>query len=136
VSSNATSTGIDRHTGRVLTGWPHVVQCLGVIWTTALGERVMREFFGNPGLRLLGENLTDATVLRFWQCLKVVTDRFEPRFTISRISLGPNSAETMRRGEMSFVVEGIYRPRGHLGDRTPEAQSRVVSLGANGVIEA
>lgn len=119
------STGVDRHTGKPIGDWQHVVQSLNVIWTTAIGERVMREFFGNPGVRLLGENMTSANVLRFWQCLKVVTDLYEPRFSIVRITLDRPSPDEMRKGALGFVLEGIYRPRGHLGDPTPEGQRRV-----------
>jgi hypothetical protein len=125
VSDRDSSAGVDRITGRPLYGWPHVVQSLGVIWTTYLGERVMREDFGNPGLRLLGENMTEPNVLRFWNCLKIVTDFREKRFSIVQIVLRRTSPEEMRQGALGFDVRGIYRPRGHLGDKTPEGERRV-----------
>lgn len=118
----AESSGINRWDGQPLRGWGHVVQSLEVLWTTRIGERVMREEFGNPGVRLLGENMTPPNILRFWQAVKVVTDLWEPRFTITQIFLLDPNPEEQRMGHIRFEVRGIYRPRGHLGDRTPERQ--------------
>lgn len=125
------SVGFDRHTGGLIYDWDHVVQSLGVLWSTEVGERILREDVGNPGLRLLGENMTTRNVLRFWQCLKIVTDLWEPRFSIVQISPRDPTPETMRQGAMGFVVTGVYRPRAHLGDRTPEGR-RSISVDDNG----
>ncbi|KAF0135363.1 MAG: hypothetical protein FD152_1369 [Xanthobacteraceae bacterium] len=125
MSDREASAGVNRFTGAPLYGWGHVVQSLGVIWSTFLGERVMREDFGNPGLRLLGENMTEANILRFWNCLKIVTDFREPRFSIVQITLRKTTPEEMRKGALGFDVRGIYRPRGHLGDKTPFGERRV-----------
>lgn len=130
MSDQDTSAGLSRGAGAQLYGWDHVLQCLGVIWTTNIGERVLREDFGNPGLRLLGENMTEGNILLFWQCLKIITDRWEPRFSIVQVTLLRTTPEEMRLGGLGFDVRGIYRPRAHLSDRTPEGQ-RTVSLSYN-----
>lgn len=114
------SVGLNRYTGSAIVGWPHVVQCLENLWSTPIGERVIREDFGNPGTRLLGENMTPANILRYWQIIKIVTDRWEPRFSITSITPAKTTPEEMRLGAIGFVVTGIYRPRGHVGDRTPD----------------
>ena len=51
-------SGVDRNTGKALVGWAHVEQCLGVIFTTTFGERIMREWFGSLVPVLLGRTVT------------------------------------------------------------------------------
>ncbi len=125
-------TGIDRYTGKVIAGWDHVQQSLEVIWSTRIGERVLREEFGNPGLRLLGEAMLPRVILVYWNTVVTVTAAWEPRFTILRVTSEGNTPETMRAGAIQFQVHGVYRPRAHLGDPTPEGR-RVVSAALSAV---
>ena len=112
-------TGIDRRTGRVISGWPHVEQSLHVIFTTRIGERVMRRWFGSAVPQILGQNMVPSTVLKFWTAICIAVDLWEPRYRITKIDpIG--SPEEMRLGAIKFEVQGIYMPRGHLGDSTPE----------------
>lgn len=112
-------TGVDRTTWRVLSGWPHVVQSLHVIFTTYFGQRVMRRWFGSFVPPILGQNMVPSTVLKFWTAVCVAIDLWEPRFKVTKITPF-GSPEQMRLGSIGFRVEGVYRPRGHLGDFTPE----------------
>ena len=125
------SVGINRDTLQPLTGFEHVVQSIGVILTTEIGVRLQREWFGCPALRLLGEPLNEPTLLRFFQlCALALTARqinglaAEPRFRIIRFV--PLSAD--RGGHFQFRVEGVYVPRGHLGDLTEDG-ARAVEVG-------
>ncbi|WP_378952072.1 GPW/gp25 family protein [Mesorhizobium sp. ANAO-SY3R2] len=102
--------GVDADTGLVLDGFPHVEQSLGKIFTTFQGERVMREWFGNPGLKLLGENATERTVLLWFNVLWMLTELFEPRFKIRQFVLN----DINRLGFGDFTINGDYRPFGHL----------------------
>ena len=131
------SVGIDRETGALLRGWPHVVQSLGVLFTTRFGQRVMRRHFGSEVPSLLGENLTPATILRFMTAIVATIDLWEPRFRIVKIDIAPaNTPERLRTGRLSLAVRGEYRPRAHLGDLTPERGEHVlwVGAGADGVL--
>lgn len=111
-------TGIDRNTGKLISGWDHVVQSIGVIFTTRFGERVMRRWFGSFVPQLLGQNMVPSTVLRFWTAICVAIDLWEPRFRITVI-VPTGTPEGMRQGNLGFQVRGVYMPRGHLGDKTP-----------------
>jgi Bacteriophage baseplate protein W len=117
------SCGIDDLTGKPLKDFDHVVQSIGIILTTAIGERVMREWFGFPGLKLLGENATPQVIIRFWNAVLAALTMIqlnglptEPRFRIVKIS----RHEIDRSGLYRFAIEGDYMPRGHLGDFTVE----------------
>lgn len=111
-------TGVNRLTGHVLAGWPHVLQSIHVIFSTHFGERVMRRWFGSDVPAMLGRNLVPSTILRFWTAVCVAVDLWEPRFRITKITpLG--SDIDWRVGHIGFRIDGIYYPRGHLGDLTP-----------------
>ena len=110
-------TGIDRTTGKLLSGWPHVLQSIQIIFTTRFGQRVMRRWFGSFVPQLLGEPLVPSTVLRFWTAICVAIDLWEPRFRVTLI-VPTGEPETMRRGALGFDIRGVYMPRGHLGDKT------------------
>lgn len=122
--------GIDRRTGRPLDAWPHVVQSIEVIFTTRIGERVMRRHFGSGALVLLGRAMTSENVIRFWSLVGIAIDQWEPRFKINRFTVpASNTPETVRQGTLMLQIEGVYRPRAHLGDFTPEVGLRTIGVG-------
>lgn len=129
--------GINRATGKLLDGWPHVVQSLQVLFTTSYGQRVMRRYFGSDVPRLLGENITRATVLRFCSAVVVAIDLWEPRFRVTKIDFDRalDTPETLRAGRLAMTLRGVYRPRGHLGDVTPDrgTHALIVGLGSEGI---
>ena len=62
-SLNNPSVGFDAMTGRILTGWDHVLQSLSDIFTTGFGERVIREWYGSFVPTLLGQLITPEEVM-------------------------------------------------------------------------
>lgn len=124
------SMGIDWQTGKIISGFDHVLQSLGIIWTTRIGQRVIREYFGNPGITLLGQIANEANIVRFWQVLVMVTNFWEPRFQITKVLV----TKVTELGEILVTLEGEYRPRGHLGDPTPEAARRVQFVGTENAV--
>ncbi len=103
--------GVDAVTGKPLEGFEHVQQSLGKIFSTAQGERVAREWFGNPGLRLLGENQTEETIMLWFNILWMLVELFEPRYRITSFEV----EDLTREGFSDFIMNGEYRPYGHLG---------------------
>lgn len=120
------TAGMNRETGRVLVGWPHVEQSIGVILITSFGTRIMRGWFGSLVPQMLGENLTERTVLRFVQAAVVAIELFEPRFKILQVKM-EGTPETLRRGQLKVAIQGDYRPRALYGDFTVEG-ARVYTL--------
>jgi len=108
-----------------LSGWPHVMQSIEVILTTAYFERVMRPYVGSLGIRLFGELANRRTAQRFRWTVATALLLFEPRFKPTRI----DQIDLDRTGATTWIIEGIYRPRGHLGDLT-SAGTRTLSLAA------
>lgn len=119
------TAGMDRTTGRVLAGWPHVVQSIEVILSTPVGQRIMREWFGSPVPALLGENIAPRTFLRFVHAVVVAVELFEPRFKVRRAAIY-GTAEAVRMGAVSFALYGDYRPRALQGDFTVESARSVI----------
>lgn len=121
--------GVDRNTGRVITGWKHVYQSITVIFLTRFHERVLRRWVGSFVPHILGENAVERTITRFYWAIAASLDLWEPNFSIKRIRVANRadgreltSSDELRQGSLQTSNEGIYKPRGHLGDPTPESR--------------
>lgn len=102
--------GINATTGELLEGFAHVEQSIAKLVTTPVGERVMREWVGNPGTRLLGETATPSVILRWATILWALIELFEPRFKV--LAFLPNDLD--RLGAFDLTIVGEYRPFAHL----------------------
>jgi phage baseplate assembly protein W len=122
---NSPSVGLDRFTGGTVTGWDHVVQSIGDIFTTPFGERIAREWYGSLGLQLLGRQMNTPTIVRFFTAMTAALEApfplGEPRFKVTQIT--PTRVE--RTGRFYFRFEGEYRPRALLGDFSVEGARRI-----------
>lgn len=116
-------TGVDRRTGRVISGWSHVVQCVRLVLTTSFGERVMREHVGSLVPRVLGQNLTKSNLLRLYTAIYAALI-FEPRFDLKQVAV-KSSTTDLQNGILKLVLRGIYRPRAHLGDFTSAGEREI-----------
>lgn len=123
--------GIDRRSGRVLAGWPHVRQSLAVIFSTLLGARVLRRTFGSNVPLLLGRPLTGGLLLRFMAAVILAVELWEPRFRVVQVSYPapPNDPDALRGGKLAIKIRGQYRPNALAGDFTPESD-QTFSFGA------
>lgn len=104
--------GIDRETGRLLTGWDHCAQSIAVVLTTRVGWRVMRRGFGSTLRDLQDRNPDRATILTAFVAIAEALARWEPGFRLSRITPLRLGADGIARLQLS----GTFYPRGHLGD--------------------
>jgi phage baseplate assembly protein W len=133
--------GMDRYTGKVLTGWDHVIQSMLLIFSTRYHERVLRRWCGSFVPHLIGENATQNTIARFYWAIATGLDLWEPNYRIQRVRVAKRndgsimtSPEELRgSGHLTTGMDGVYRPRGHLGNSSPEVRRAVglVSRGFN-----
>lgn len=103
---------MDRISGKSLDGWPHVEQSLGVLLTTPLRSRTMRRALGAGVQRRVDMPISPSTLIDLYADVATAIAKYEPRYRVTRMSLP--SAPTP--GAISVLLEGIYFPRGHLGD--------------------
>ncbi|MGE3784735.1 MAG: GPW/gp25 family protein [Alphaproteobacteria bacterium] len=116
-------TGFNRDAGSIRAGFDHVRQSIGVILSTPIGSRVMRREFGSELFDLIDRPMTDKVILAIYSAAVTAIARWEPRYSVTGIRVTGAQAE----GTLSIEFAGIYYPRGHLGDFTPEAgEQRVI----------
>jgi phage baseplate assembly protein W len=135
---NPVRIGMDRTTGKVLTGWNHVIQSILLIFSTRYHERVLRRWCGSFVPHLIGENATPNTIARFYWAIATGLDLWEPNYRIQKVRIGRRedgslltSAEELRTGRLSMASDGVYRPRAHLGNDSPE-ERRTLGLVSRG----
>ena len=117
------SNGIDRRTGKVLTGLDHVRQSLEIGFSTPLMSRIMRRTFGFAGLPLLGrQNLTPDVLLRFYTAIHIYIALWEPRLASLRAfyPAAQNTPEGWRQGRLGLRLRCQYRPNALQGDLTSD----------------
>ncbi len=121
------STGINRETGKTLSDWDHVVQSIIVIFTTRIGDRVLRRSFGSAVPRVLGKNLVPSTLLKFYTAVAIAVSMWEPRFRIRKFEYleSQTSANDLRQGKLGIRMVGDYMPRALEGDFTVESVQTV-----------
>jgi phage baseplate assembly protein W len=106
--------GINRNTGKGLTGWLHCAQSIHDILATPVGTRVMRRDYGSRIPDLMDKPMTQDTLFEATAAAAVALETWEPRFRLKLLALNAAGQD----GRMSITVKGTYYPRGHLGDFT------------------
>lgn len=105
-------TGLDRATGRVLTGWAHTSQSILDIVTTAIGSRVLIRDYGSDAPALLDAPQTERAIVAHVSAIAEALRRWEPAFRLRQVSverLGPD-------GVAGLALAGDYYPSGYKGD--------------------
>jgi uncharacterized protein len=120
------SLGINRHTGQPLTDFEHVQQSLSVIFTTRIGQRIMRRTFGSMVPGLLGKELTPQTLMRFYMAIVTAVYLWEPRFSVTSASYPGTTPQSLSQGQFGVKINGNYMPNALSGDFTIAAAVSVV----------
>lgn len=107
-----TSTGIDRVTGKPISGWSHVQQSIAVLLSTHIGTRVLLRDFGSKIPDLVDAKMTRRTALAVYSAAAEALEAWEPRFRLVSAAI----TEASSGGRIALALTGIYFPRGHLGD--------------------
>lgn len=137
--------GVDRYTGKLLQSWEHVEQSMELIFATPFHQRVLRRWVGSFVPLILGESGVSRIITRFFWAIVTSIDLWEPDYRIKQTylmgeaienwspSMGTDINGLFRQGQVIFRTEGVWYPRGHLGDYTPFERklSGLVSRGGN-----
>lgn len=107
--------GMDRRTGKPLSGTDHLSQSIGDILLTPLGTRPMRRDYGSVLFELIDQPLNGAVRLLIYAGTALALSRWEPRLRLKRVSLDISEGTA---GQAALTIEG---------DRTdlPQPNSRV-----------
>jgi phage baseplate assembly protein W len=106
--------GMDRNTGKPLSGWAHVEQSIADLFTTPKASRAMRRLYGSDLPRKVDSPMSPANLVDFFAAAAGAIDLFEPRFKVTQMQVGGATPD----GHLTLDCEGVYFPRGHLGDFT------------------
>ena len=108
-------SGVDRHTGKLVDGYSSALQSVEVIFTTRIGERVMRRHFGAGLAELLGRATTPALFAAWKTLIAVGIDLWEPRLRVRAVQVNAQP-ESLRLGQAAIQVLVDWRPRALSGD--------------------
>lgn len=116
---------LNRHTLKIIDGFDEILQSLEIILTTPRGSRVMRRHFGVKMMRIVDKPISPLTLIDFYATIAEVALE-EPRFRLEQMSLATDS--DIANGQALFDLEGIWYPRGHLGDYSEarDARGRII----------
>lgn len=111
---------IDRNTGVLIQGLDDVWQSVAVILATTIGTLVMARDFGGQMPRLVDRAINHLTLIEFYAAVPDAIGRInpealmaeEPRFRVVNMKLADMTSD----GNAVFEIDGLYYPRGHLGD--------------------
>jgi phage baseplate assembly protein W len=79
--------GMDRTTGKLLSGEAHLAQSIGDILSTPIGTRVGRRDYGSLLPALIDQPYNAALRIRLFAATAVALLRWEPRIALKRVGL-------------------------------------------------
>ena len=79
--------GMNRHTGRVLTGDAHLAQSITDILTTPKGTLVMQRAYGSDLPEIIDQPFNGETTIDAFMAIAEALDTWEPRISIERIQI-------------------------------------------------
>ena len=97
--------GMNRNTGRKLSGVDHLRQSIVDILTTPIGSRVMRRDYGSRLYQLVDGPINRALFVEVYAATAEALVKWEPRFRLSRVQV-----KSVKPGQISIALEGLYLP--------------------------
>lgn len=94
-------SGMDRHTGKLISDWEHVKQSIDDILTTPKGSRCMNREYGSNLFKLIGKVASD---IEFYEEITEAIERWEKRFRVLSTTISQTSSE----GVKLITIEGEY----------------------------
>ncbi len=81
------NSGMDRTTGKPLTGIDHLRQSILDILSTRIGSRVMRRDYGSRVAELIDAPVNNAFAVALYAAVAEALDKWEPRFKLKKLIL-------------------------------------------------
>ena len=97
--------GMDRSTGRTVTGTDHLAQSVGDILTTRIGTRVERRAYGSTVPDYIDAPMTNVERTRCYGAAAMALLRWEPRLKLARIQLLQDTNGEGMQGRHHFAVD-------------------------------
>lgn len=94
--------GMDKATGKALSGDAHLAQSITDILTTPLGSRVMRRDYGSLLFELIDKPINGAIRLLIHAAVAIALRRWEPRLQLTRVTL----LGAPQAGRLTLRIEG------------------------------
>lgn len=85
--------GMDRETGRRISGPDHIRQSVADLLSTRLNTRVMRRDYGSEALDLIDRPGNGEAVLGRYVAIAEAIDKWEPRVTLTGFTLSSMAAD-------------------------------------------
>lgn len=79
--------GMDRYTGKPLSGRAHLAQSIGDILSTLPGLRTMLRDYGSALLELVDQPGNGRGIQRIYAAVAIALARWEPRISLTRVGL-------------------------------------------------
>ncbi len=121
--------GVDRITGKPLTGYAHMEQCVAFIVQSMKGDVVMLYELGADIDREIGRGMHRAMLLSLFARVIAAIHTWEPEFRVRKIAL----VNMTRAGSLAVAIDGLYYPEGRFGNYklTEPATLNVPLIAAN-----
>ena len=100
--------GVDRITGKPLTGYAHMEQCVAFIVQSMKGDVVMLYDLGADVDREIGRGMHRAMLLSLYARIISAIHTWEMEFRIRKIAL----VSMTRIGGLAVAIDGVYYPEG------------------------
>lgn len=98
-------SGMDRTTGRRISGTTHLAQSIGDILSTRIGSRVERRQYGSLVPDYIDAPMTAVERTRCYGAAARALLRWEPRLKLARVQLLQDSAGQGMQGRHVFAVD-------------------------------
>lgn len=99
--------GIDRNTGKSVSGVDHLRQSIIDILTTPIGSRVMRRDYGSRLYRLVDAPSNQSTLIDIYAATADALIKWESRIDVQSVV-----ASSIQRGKIVLSLTGVYLPNG------------------------
>ena len=101
--------GMNRTTGRPLSGIQHLRQSISDILTTPIGSRLMQREYGSRLYELVDAPINRKTLVEIYMAVAQALNRWEKRFKLHRVQV-----QRIEAGSVQIYLEGEYLPNNQI----------------------